>query len=110
MTLATVNERVLKRRTSPDCWDGGGVAVDGPAVPGSAVLGDGTGDGYARYEFSADGESAQIAVRNELMRILELTVRTFGICGCLNYMHKTHIRNVVDVYLIFQHDDERLAV
>ncbi len=55
MTLATVRERVEKRTTSP-AWDAeedeGGL---------SREAGDGMGDGYARYELSADGESAMMA-------------------------------------------------
>jgi hypothetical protein len=49
MTLATVRERVEKRRTSPDCcwWEGaggggGGVEVDWEA---SGEAGEGMGDG-----------------------------------------------------------------
>lgn len=65
MTLATVNERVEKRRTSPD-WCGGVDGVDGDAAEVEWVVkgdvGDGTGDGYARYELSADGDRAQMAV------------------------------------------------
>jgi len=48
MTLATVSERVEKRRTSPHCC---GVPVEGGAVAGGAARGDvgeGTGEGYAR--------------------------------------------------------------
>jgi len=57
ITFATVSERVEKRRTSPDCCAG---AVCG----GSArlvVVGDGTVDGYARYELSGEGDSATMA-------------------------------------------------
>jgi hypothetical protein len=46
ITLATVNERVEKRRTSPDCW--GAVDVDGWTAADCAAKGDvgeGTGDG-----------------------------------------------------------------
>jgi len=63
MTFATVSVRVEKSRTSPDCWGrddcGGGGEDVGWAETGLA--GDGTGDGYARYEQSADGERAHIA-------------------------------------------------
>ena len=62
MTLATVSERVEKSRTSPDCcWAvgcGGGVDVDGVA---RGEVGEGTGEGYARYELSAEGDNAHIA-------------------------------------------------
>lgn len=61
ITFETVKERVEKRRTSPDCCcaeDVGGEEVDWLA---SEVVGEGTGEGYARYELSADGDSAHIA-------------------------------------------------
>ena len=60
MTFATVNVRVEKRMTSPDCWVvGGGCVADDGCDKGD--VGEGTGDGYARYDESADGESAQTA-------------------------------------------------
>jgi hypothetical protein len=91
MTLETVRERVEKRRTSPDWW---GAVVAEPAVAAveeaevvvvevvEAVdvvvegllaesweargeFGEGTGEGYARYDESAEGERAHIA-RNAL--------------------------------------------
>ena len=57
ITFATVSERVEKRSTSPDCcvgvvW-GGWVRL--------VVVGDGTADGYARYELSEEGDNATIA-------------------------------------------------
>lgn len=61
MTFATVSERVEKIRTSPACWwdeeeDGWeGVGWD------KGVVGEGTGDGYARNDLSAEGESATTA-------------------------------------------------
>jgi hypothetical protein len=64
ITLATVKERVEKRRTSPD-WEVvdvvGGDADDGWVERGE--VGDGTGEGYARYEASADGDKEHIAAR-----------------------------------------------
>jgi hypothetical protein len=63
MTLATVSERVEKSRTSPDCCgivDAGDGVGDDCVVSGEAA--DGTGEGYARYEQSAEGERAHIAV------------------------------------------------
>lgn len=64
MTLATVSERVEKSRTSPvGCWAAapaeGGMDV---AWLASGEVGEGTGEGYARYELSAEGERAHIAV------------------------------------------------
>ena len=57
ITFATVSERVEKRRTSPDCCVGvvcwGWVRL--------VVVGDGTVDGYARNELSAEGDSATMA-------------------------------------------------
>ena len=58
ITFATVSERVEKRSTSPDCCVG---VVCGGWVRLAAV-GDGTVDGYARYEFSAEGDNATMAV------------------------------------------------
>jgi hypothetical protein len=57
ITFATVRERVEKRRTSPDCCVG--VVWGGWAR--SAVVGDGTVDGYPRYELSEEGDSATMA-------------------------------------------------
>lgn len=58
MTLATVLVAVLKMSTSPVC-DVDVEALDEALAVGRAP--DGTVDGYARYEFSDDGESAQMA-------------------------------------------------
>ena len=58
ITFATVSERVEKRRTSPDCCVGG-VCWGWLRL---AVVGDGTVDGYARYELSEEGDNATIAV------------------------------------------------
>jgi len=71
MTLATVRERVEKRRTSPD-WEAPEVdeagGTDEEELEGcregwvdNGDWGEGTGEGYARYELSADGDRAQIA-------------------------------------------------
>jgi hypothetical protein len=57
ITFATVSERVEKRRTSPDCCVG---VVCGGWVR-LAVVGEGTADGYARYELSEEGDNATIA-------------------------------------------------
>jgi hypothetical protein len=66
MTFATVRDRVLKRRTSPD-WG----AVEG--VPdGKGAEGDGTGEGYARKDVSADGERATMAVGKVMSTALRL--------------------------------------
>ena len=74
MTLDTVSERVEKRRTSPDwgAWeveDEAEAAADGvadEAVPAlvSGDVGEGTGEGYAKYELSADGDRAHIAIQD----------------------------------------------
>ena len=82
MTLDTVSDVVENRITSPVAWcvceldaeldTGGGVGFDvfgvgegcgGPVVVEGAErdVGEGTGEGYARYDASADGESAQTA-------------------------------------------------
>ena len=75
MTLDTVSDRVAKRRTSPDCGaedeaeaaDEGG--VDDDVLPAPALVrgevGEGTGEGYARYEFSAEGDRAHIATQSK---------------------------------------------
>jgi hypothetical protein len=57
ITFATVSERVEKRRTSPDCCVG---VVWGGSVR-LVEVGDGTVDGYARYELSEEGDSATTA-------------------------------------------------
>lgn len=57
ITFATVSERVEKRRTSPDCC----VGVVWGGWERLAVVGDGTGDGYARYELSEEGDNATTA-------------------------------------------------
>ena len=57
ITFATVSERVEKRRTSPDCCVGV-VCGDSGRL---AVVGDGTVDGYARYELSEEGDNATMA-------------------------------------------------
>lgn len=63
MMFVSVRVVVENRRTSPvaGCCDAVGGDVDAEA----GVEGDGMGEGYARYEFSAFGESAHIAVQNE---------------------------------------------
>jgi hypothetical protein len=70
MTLATVRDRVEKRRTSPD-WASGVVEADEGGLDTAVEVedvcatrgdvGDGTGDGYARYDASADGDRAHMA-------------------------------------------------
>lgn len=60
MTFATVSERVEKRMTSPDCCaEDEGWADEGCVDRGD--VGEGTGDGYARYDESADGDNADTA-------------------------------------------------
>ena len=60
MTFATVSERVEKRRTSPvDGAEDGGVGCC--VADAWARAGEGTGEGYARYELSAEGERATMA-------------------------------------------------
>lgn len=54
MALATESVRVENRSTSPD-WEVDAEGAEGPEC------GDGTGEGYARYELSADGERAATA-------------------------------------------------
>ena len=80
ITFATVSERVEKRRTSPDCCVG--VVCGGWVM--LAVLGDGTGDGYARYELSAEGDSATMATPS-LSQVYPkkpfARSRTFGVWG-----------------------------
>lgn len=63
MMLVSVRVVVEKRRTSPVAGCCGAVGGDVDAEAG--VEGDGIGEGYARYEFSAFGESAHIAVQNK---------------------------------------------
>ena len=58
MTFATVLVTVLKMSTSPVCDVDAGTLEEVLAV-GRAP--EGTVDGYARYEFSDEGESAQMA-------------------------------------------------
>jgi hypothetical protein len=58
MTFATVFVAVEKIKTSPECDCI--VDVEEPEADGAA--GDGTVEGYARYELSEDGESAQMAL------------------------------------------------
>ena len=111
MTFATVSERVEKRRTSPvvgaeeeaaGCW----VAVAWERA------GEGTGDGYARYELSAEGERATMAARSisVVKRRYCTNTRTVGIWCGLNYMEQLHIRDVVNVDLNLKDDDEGLAI
>ena len=61
ITLATVSVRVEKSMISPDCCTAGGWEdADGCWERGD--VGDGTGEGYAKQEESAEGDSAQTAV------------------------------------------------
>lgn len=68
ITLDTVKERVENRRTSPD-WEAVGVVGGGAACEADCVanveVAEGTGEGYARYELSADGERAHIAAKDK---------------------------------------------
>lgn len=59
-TLTTESDRVSNRRTSPECGESVAVLLDGCGVE-SGDVGEGTGDGYAKYEGSDEEESAQIA-------------------------------------------------
>jgi len=67
MTLDTVSEHVEKRKTWPDrgASEAEEVVVEDVALPESGIVSgdvsDGTGEGYARREFSADGDRAHIA-------------------------------------------------
>lgn len=66
---------------------------------------EGTGDGYARYELSPDGESAQIAVHAWLVSCnnfrKKVHKQAFWIrCGFYD-MHQPHVTYVVDVDLQF---------
>lgn len=58
MTLATDKDLVEKSNTSPDCCTG----EDACAAGCVRDVGEGTGEGYARNELSAEGERAAIAV------------------------------------------------
>jgi len=90
ITFATVSERVEKRRTSPDCCVG---VVCGGCVR-LAVVGDGTADGYARYELSAEGDNATMAAQPmSLVHQKESFVRphTFGVWGCFNDVKEPHV-------------------
>ena len=60
--MATVKESVENKRTSPD-WDRAGeeVAWGDDGCMASVEVGEGTGEGYARYDASADGERAHMA-------------------------------------------------
>jgi hypothetical protein len=60
ITFATVSERVEKRRTSPDCC----VEVAWGDCARLEVVGDGTVEGYARYELSEEGDNATMAARS----------------------------------------------
>jgi len=60
ITFETVSERVEKRKTSPDCCIGV-VCGDWLRLTRLAVVGEGTADGYARYELSEEGDSATMA-------------------------------------------------
>ena len=66
MMFVRVKVVVENRRTSPvaGCCGALGGDVDAEAD----VEGDGMGEGYARYEFSAFGESAHIAERTKQVR------------------------------------------
>lgn len=57
MTLDTVSVCVENKMISPDC-DCDGAGADGAEL---TEEGDGTGEGYARYEFSEEGDNAHIA-------------------------------------------------
>ena len=104
ITFATVSDRVEKRRTSPDCCVG---VVWGGWVR-FAVVGDGTVDGYARYELSEEGDNATIAALDESSPPKEAvcrTTRTFGVWGCFDDMKQSHVRDVIYVNLCFENDD-----
>lgn len=60
VTFATVRVRGENRMTSPDCCVVGGAWIADDGCDRGEV-GEGTGDGYARKDESADGESAQTA-------------------------------------------------
>ena len=60
MTFATVSERVEKSKTSPVCGAAG--VGDCAELFWVKEVGDGTGDEYARYELSDEGDSAAIAI------------------------------------------------
>ncbi len=61
ITLATERKRVEKRRTSP-VWGVEDAAGGWEAFNCVSEDGEGTGDGYARYELSEEGDNATIAV------------------------------------------------
>lgn len=63
MMLESVKVVVENKRTSPVAGCCG--TLGGDVDAGTDVEGDGMGEGYARYECSAFGESAHIAVQNE---------------------------------------------
>ena len=78
-----------------------------------AVVGDGTVDGYARYELSADGDNATMAApsvgqvhsNNSFVR-----PHTFGIWCGFDGVKQPHIRNVIYVNLRFENNDEGFPV
>ena len=52
--------------------------VDEEVAPPALVNGDvgeGTGEGYAKYELSADGDRAQIAVQEDIQRVIRGAIR-----------------------------------
>ena len=59
ITFATVSERVENMMTSPDVWVAGVDWLVDCAELGA--VGEGTGEGYARYDASAEGDKAQTA-------------------------------------------------
>ena len=52
-------------------------AEDDVAPPAlvSGDVGEGTGEGYAKYELSADGDRAQIAVQEDIQRVIRGAIR-----------------------------------
>lgn len=109
ITFATVSERVEKRRTSPDCC----VGVVWGGWERLAVVGDGTVDGYARYELSEEGDNATMAVsRMSQVHPEQQSVRphTLRVRGGFDNVKQAHIRNVVYVNFCFKDDDESFPV
>lgn len=109
ITFATVSDRVEKRRTSPDCCVevacGGWVRLE--------EVGDGTVEGYARYELSEEGDNATMAAQGMSQGHPKKTFvrpHTFRVWGGFYDMKQAHIRNVVYVNLCFENNDEGFPV
>ena len=71
----------------------------------------GVGAGYARNELSLAGERAQIAAEG-LIQVFRKgdEVLTIRIRACVKRMQELHGRNIVNIYLQFEHDNQPFPV